>query len=107
MSPGKSVPLTAVRKAANSGGSGMVKERGSPVTGCGNARWNACRKKRETVNLRADAPFPRGIFRDHPYTSSPTIGQPRWAQCTRTWWVRPVSSRNSRREKGPNVSSRR
>ena len=36
-----------------------------------------------------------------PYFRSPTIGRPREANCTRIWWVRPVSSVTRTRERSP------
>jgi len=57
---------TAARNAENSGGSGTLNSRRSPVTGCVKPSRNAWRKKRDTVTVRARSPFPRTIFRGLP-----------------------------------------
>ena len=63
-----------------------------PAYAAAAARWR-CAAGRAAGRWRgpAGAAGPRRRHSAH----RPRIGQPRWAQCTRIWWVRPVFGRSS------------
>src|SRR5262245_24944517 len=74
--------------ALTSAGNGDSSVMGAPVTGCRNesrAAWSRSRCFKRRFSAKA------------PYFSSPTIGYPACARCTRIWCVRPVSSSTSRK----------
>ena len=70
----------------------LERERARPTAGCTTVSLHACRNMRFSP-CRASAL----LSSKSPYLSSPAIGKPRWARCTRIWCVRPVFSSASSR----------
>src|SRR5690606_12734848 len=73
--------------AWQAGGSGASRESSRPFRGCGTTRRWACKNIREKPR-RAKA----SRTASEPYFSSPTMGWPWAARCTRIWCVRPLRS---------------
>src|SRR5438876_7767605 len=78
-------------KARMSSGSFASNSTCSPLIGCANSSSRACRNSRRTPCFAS-----AWLSEKSPYLSSPRIGCPAWARCTRIWCVRPVSRRTSR-----------
>src|SRR5690606_1790826 len=83
-------------RASNSGGTGATSRRVVPVAGWRSviaAAWRYMRPwpARASARFRAKSA----------YFGSPATGYPRWARCTRIWWVRPVSMRQATRVNSP------
>src|SRR6185503_16893209 len=76
---------TNARISAGSGEASLI---GSLVSGWRKASLPACSRRRC---------FSSRLSAKSPYLSSPTIGWPACARCTRIWWVRPVSRWTSSR----------
>src|SRR5690606_31244764 len=79
------------RKWARSSGRGDSTVIASPEGSTKRSRW-AWRNMRLSPAARA-----RSLSSSRPYLSSPSNGWPANWQCTRIWWVRPVSSPTSNR----------
>src|SRR5690606_31771522 len=73
---------------SQAGGRDALSASGSLVSGCAISSECACRNIRRKSYWREKVSRTASL----PYLSSPTIGKPLAARCTRIWWVRPVRS---------------